>query len=231
MALVASAVTALLSLVLAWRLGKRYGQRRSLHSLFYALGLAFAAVAAGADFVARAMGQWHPLAFRLYWFSAAGLVGLLGMGSAALLGRPAAEGRGGAAVRWIANAALAILAVLVLWLAGAAATFPVDPAVLGQVGEIATRAPEGVKAPFVLTSSVGATVIFLGALWSWWLTRRHPVLLIALGTVFFSAGGLAGRFGGVAAFYAAQALGSILLYLGVEGSFSRPAGRGPGVGG
>lgn len=221
---VASAVTALVSLVLAVRLGQRFWQRRRLHSLLYALGLALAAVAAGADFAALTAGRWPVAAYRLYWFSASALVGLMGMGSGLLVMALLSQQRVARSLMAVVNGALALL---VVWLAAAAATFAINPELLAAAGELATRAPAGVKLPFVLTSSIGALVIFGGAIWSWWKSRRSYNLLIALGTLFFAAGGAAGNLGGVAGFYGAHLLGSIILYLGVAGSLEPRPQSGP----
>lgn len=221
---IASGVTALVALILSVRLTMRYGEKRRVHTLLYAVSLALTAVAAGADFVARLEGVWPPMLFRLYWFSASGLVGLMGMGTCWLL-LPHLPRRGlSVAGRLVSQGIGAVLAVTVVWLLARALGMDLAGLDLAYHDEIATKAPPGVKLPFVLTSSLGALAIFGGAIYSWAVTRKAYNAWIALGALVFSSAGAAGGiFGGITVFYLGQALGSLLLYAGVVGSLQPAA--------
>ncbi len=86
----------LLAVALSWALFAltfgRYQRRPSLHNALYSLGLLFFAVAVSAELLARLLGGWGPLLYRLWYFTGAMHgVTFLGLGSLALLNPKAAR--------------------------------------------------------------------------------------------------------------------------------------------
>lgn len=215
---IASTMTSVVAWILAVQLGLRYLRRRRMHTLLYAVSLGLFALAAAADAVAHVAGAIPVVLFRLYWFAAAGLVGMMALGTGTLIvpfTDPDWLGRLG---RGLTLAAMAAVTGLLLWLLAAVLLMPVTPEQLIHGPGVLTKAPPGPKAPFVLTNIVGTLLIFAGALWSYWKVRAGYTLLIALGALVFALGGTAASLGGELLFYSSQILGTLVLYTGVSGS-------------
>lgn len=226
---IASSITTLIALVLAIRLFWRFRERRRLHTLAYALSLALFTLASAADASGRMLDTVPEALYRLYWFSAAGLVGLMAVGTGFLIVPHMGRGLLGRFGRWLTIGAVGLTALLMAWLLVEVLRMTVTPQQLAVSRETFLKAPgtfaplDGPKLPFVLTSSLGALVIFLGAGWSYWRTRAGYTLVIALAALVFSLGGSALNLGGDLLFYASQLLGTVLLYLGVNGSIQPQA--------
>lgn len=205
MSLFANGLLVFLSIVMGLRLLRQYQSRPRSHSLWYAVGLLLTAVAAGAEVWAQAAGALPTVLWWLYWVSASSLVGFLAVGTAYLLGPR------------IGQAALTVALLLTVWLAASVvAAAGAGPSMIGEA--TLTRAPNAVvKLPFLLQNILGALLILVGALWSYVRTRAAYNLLIAAGTMVFSSGGAVAGFLHIPAFfYFTQAVGIVLLYLGVS---------------
>lgn len=75
--------------------------------------------------------------------------------------------------------------------------------------------PEYVRVFSPLLTIPGGIAIIGGALWSFWVDRtRRFSLLIALGGLFPSVGGLRARFGDPTFFYMLETAGMVLLFIG-----------------
>ncbi len=203
MALVANLLLVVLSFIMGIRLARQYRLRPRSHTLWYAVGLLLTAAAAFPEVYRGVFGSLPTILWWLYWVAASALVGFLGVGTAYLIsprfGRAALIGAAGL------TAALAAATVLT---AGPYA------------GQAFSSAPTAyIKVPFVIQSSVGALVIFGGAVYSFFRNRGLYNIWIALGALIFSAGGGAAGSGRLPEiFYFTQVLGIILLYVGVTGA-------------
>lgn len=209
MALVANLLLVVLSLVLGLRLIGQYRTRPRPHTLWYAVGLLLAAVAAFPEVYLKLTGGIATPLWWLYWPTASGVVGFLAVGTAYLLSPRAGQ-------ITLVGAVLLTLLILVFTIttAGPAPTVITD----ATFAKAPTRA---VKIPFVIQSSVGALVILGGAVWSYIKTRGMYAVWITLGTLVFSAGGASsGLLTIPGIFYFTQAAGILLLYLGVSQSVS-----------
>lgn len=215
---IASTATSLIGLVLAVRLGLRYVQRPRTHTLLYTISLALFTVAAAADAVVHDFGTVPETLFRLYWFSAAGLVGTMALGTGVLVVPYTDQDLWGRLGRWLTVGTMAILGLLMAWLLVAVLIMPVSAQQLVLTRETLTKVPAGPKFPFIMTNILGTFLIFGGALWSYWKARTGYTLIIAAGALFFAFGGTAANLGGDALFYTSQVLGTLVLYAGVSQS-------------
>jgi len=206
-ALVASILLIVLSLAMGVRLLRQYSARPRPHTLWYAIGLLLTALAAFPEFYIRLTdGLVTPL-WWLYWVAASALVGYLGVGTAYLI-----------SPTW-GKYTLIGVSLLTAWLA-VATVMTAGPAPAAITVETLSKAPTGaIKLPFALMSSISGMLILFGALWSYYKTRYVSNLYIALGALFFSAGGaLSGLLSFPGVFALTQAAGIIALYVGVTGS-------------
>ncbi|MDF2630037.1 MAG: hypothetical protein K0R39_3868 [Symbiobacteriaceae bacterium] len=205
--LVASILLILLSLVMGVRLLRQYSARPRPHTLWYAVGLLLTALAAFPEFYIRLTNGLVTPLWWLYWVAASALVGYLAVGTAYLISPTAGK------------VTLTAISLLTLWLA-IATVMTAGPAPDTTTVETLSRAPNGtIKLPFALQSSIGGMLILFGALWSYYKTRYVSNLYIALGALFFSAGGaLAGLVAFPGVFALTQSAGIIALYVGVTQS-------------
>ncbi len=175
------ALAGAVSAVFASLVWGQFSARRRPFQLAWALGLS--AYSAASFIEAYVSGNpWSVALYRAYFPLAAATVGLLGLGSV-LLARVNA---------WTAlYAALTGLAVVVA-LVGPFA-LPLDSAAFADAGPSLGAAPVPFSNPgrvaFLVLNIVGGLALIVGALWSWWRTRRAGVLLIGLGAMLPFAGG------------------------------------------
>lgn len=211
MALVANATLVILSLLMGLRLLRQYSARPKNHTLWYAVGLLLAALAATPDLYRAITDGLPTLLWWLYWIAAASLVGFLAVGTAYLIS-PA----WGKAALITASVLVACLVVATVATAGPA------PAVFTET--TFNKAPNGwIKAPFLILNIAGSLLILGGALWTFIKIRTWFAIWIALGTMIFAAGGAsAGLLTFPGAFYFTQTAGIILLYLGISLSIAPP---------
>jgi hypothetical protein len=178
----------LLALAFALSTFERWLDRRRRHELAWSLSLLLFAAGSAALWAGAALG-WGPLSFRLFYLFGAILnVPFLATGTVYLLwGRAAGD-------RTLAGVSLAgaFAAGVVL---SAPLTGAIDPDVLPQGSDVFGALPRVLAAT---ASGAGALVVFGGAVWSAARLRRGTAtrrlaaanVLIALGTLVLSAGGL-----------------------------------------
>lgn len=208
--LATSGVVVALMAVLAWLLSRHYALHRRTHTLWWAVSFWLAFIAAATDFSSHITGHWGLLQYRVYLFSAATLVTYMGAGTVYLFSRR------------FGHIYVALMSLFALAMARALYVTPISAIHMLPAGEKAQGfVPSSLAPYFGILSGVGALALFAGALYSYLRTRAAYNLWIALGALIFSAGGAVGELAGVyELFYVFQAVGSLVLYLGVVGSFS-----------
>lgn len=198
-------------------LAQRFAARRSPFYGWWTLSFALYAMAFAMEAWTVAAG-WHAVwQYQLYIIGSAGLVGAMSVGTTYLALPRSLAARLYAAYFIVAETALIVLTV----------AFP--PVLSGSwqslnAGQHAIVGPTQVV--YLLLSAVGGPIVVLGALWSWWKTRRHYNLLIALGALVPTmAGTLASQGSGDALFPLLNIMGLGLIFVGYL--YSRPAVRVP----
>ncbi|HET6404277.1 MAG TPA: hypothetical protein VFH78_06485 [Candidatus Thermoplasmatota archaeon] len=185
----------------AARVWGEWSVRRRAHQLAWAVGLSLYAVATLVDAYAATEG-WNELAYRLFFATAGANVGFLGLGTV-LLTRSRVAGR--------AFAAFVVLASLVAALAQLAV--PLDPARLdGTASHIPF--PHPARLAFLLLNVVGGLALIVGAVVSWWQTRRVGVLLIGVGALFPFLGGSLSTLASLDLRVLFQFLGIVVMFVG-----------------
>ncbi|WP_243028653.1 hypothetical protein [Thermus albus] len=209
----------LLAVALSWALFGltfgRYRRRPSLHNALYSLGLLLFALAVSAELLAKLLGAWNPLLYRL-WYLTGAMHGVtfLGLGSLALLNPKAARG-----LLW--GLAPFILYGLYLVLSApldfSRLPFPYAP--LGQAfPEPSLTSPRLWTIPFNLLGTVLMAGVALYTTLFFW--RKNPLRAQGTALIFLAALVLAStstlnRFGVVGLEEVGRAMGITLLYLGV----------------
>ena len=177
---------ALVALAFAGSTFERWLHKRRRHELAWSLALAFFALAAFALAAGAALG-WSPLTFRLFYlFGAIVNVPFLALGTVYLLG---GQRRG--------DVTTAAVALACAFAAGVVLTEPLrGPLPSGELVQGSDVFGPGPRIFAAVASGLGATTIFLGAVWSafrYWRTNPRMLasnVLIAGGTVVLSASGL-----------------------------------------
>lgn len=195
----------LTGLAFALTVAFQFRSRRRPHQLAWALGLA---AYAGASFIEAWVGGsgWSVPLYRVYLPLAGANVGLLGLGTLFLIAPRASW-------RWLASAAATLVVVL------AVGQFAVDvaPALSGVgVGIGAKPLPftQPARLAFLALNVLGGLSLIGGALWSWWRTRSHGVLLIGVGAMLPFSGGSLSTIAGLDARVVFQFLGIVVMFLG-----------------
>ena len=175
---------ALVGLAFAMSTYERWLARRRRHELAWTAALAMFALAAAGLAMGEGVGWTGPV-FRFYFlFGAIVNVPFLALGTIYLLGDPRRGDRWAVAVCLFAAFAAGVLAVAPFTAALPTDTVPRGSEVFGPFPRILAA----------VASSLGALVVFGGALWSAWRLRRGRVmagnLLIALGTLILANSGL-----------------------------------------
>jgi hypothetical protein len=204
--------SALLSLLFAGLVGRRFLERRHPAFLIWALGLVCYAISTGAQALGFLRG-WDSATYRWWYLAGACYVAaFLGMGSLYLL-----------APRWAAHCIMAGLAVGCLMVAPMILLVPLDPRHLPGPGEAPTGAAfsSTVRVVTPVFNIFGAGALFGAALWgalNFWRagrgSRAVANLLIAAGALVPSfASGLT-RFDLTASLAFGQLLGLALILAG-----------------
>lgn len=209
---VSSGIVVLFMFILGILLTKHYLSKHSTYTLWWTVSFWLAFLAAGADFLSYLAGGWSLMQYRIYLFSAATLVAYMGAGTVYLFSEKLGR---------IYVGLMTLVAVVMIY---SLAVTPVPGIVSMPPGEQAQGfVPKALGVYFAILSGVGAMALFVGALYSWYRSRKNFNLWIAVGALVFSAGGAAGKYLGVfQLFYVFQAIGSILLYYGIYSSFEKP---------
>ncbi|MCY0863779.1 MAG: hypothetical protein OWQ57_02395 [Sulfobacillus sp.] len=206
---------AVLAVGLAIELGFRYRRTRAPFYFWWTGSF----LLYGMTFIAEALSVSHNYTvgeYVLYIIGSAGLVGFMSVGTS-FLGFPRRFAR--------------VYAVLMsLALVGLVVSVGLHPPVLGHYSWILLnqgKAITGVaQALYIPIAAVGGTLVFVGAVWSWWRTRRGYNLLIAVGVLVSSgAGTLASQGAAGAAFPLTNIVALVLIYLGYRYSRASSAGR------
>lgn len=217
---------AIIAVAFAALLVRQFRERRRPYQALWAVAMAMYAAASSALFFGVLDG-WSPAEFRIYWLFGAVLnVPFLAQGEIYLLVRN----------RFVANAALMVLAVATGFAIFRLMSAPVTPEALARSlpkgREVFTSDPTAYKlAPFFAYPSYAFLV--LGAAWSAWRMSGRPglrgrflgTLLIALGATVVAAGSAFAAAGAVLGFEATLLAGISLMFWGfiVASSQVRPA--------
>jgi len=192
--------------------------RPNLHSLLWAWALLVWTLAVAAETAAALNGAWTPFAYRVYYaFGALMVAAWLGAGSLHLSASP----RWARVFTWVV-AALSIVGAALIF------TYPIDPALLGQVdslGFVEVKVFPFIPVRiFVVIANIMGSVAFIGAaaysLWSF--RRRHDVpsnrvtgvSLIALGGLVAAAAHSLGALGGPGLFRVTELVAVVLIFAG-----------------
>lgn len=204
-------VASVLSAIFAASLWRRYVRRRARFYWWWTLSFVFYALTFATEAVTVRHG-YHTVTYDFYILGSAGLVGWMSVGTAYL-----------ALKSGIARRYASLITVLFLATLGSLGFFP--PHIQGDWTALnAGRGITGMTQIFyIILVSLGGTIVFVGAIWSWWKTRRFYNLLIALGVVISSmAGTFASQGLGTVAFPFANLVAVIIIFLGYI--YSRPSG-------
>lgn len=208
-------LTASVAVVFSILLFRQYLERRKVHQLVWTLGMVLYGLTALIEYLANpdVIGP-NVLLIKIYYVSAAPLVGLLGAGVLYLL-----------APRRLSNYFLAFVIALSLILVASGFASSLDQAAINvafQSGlpqgfsDTSMAFPSMVRAIAVILNSVGGTLLIGGALYSFIRDRtRSYNILIALGGILPSIGGfLLGITGNADVFFEFELGGTVLLFLG-----------------
>ncbi len=190
-----------ISLVFAFLVFRQWVARRKTYQLAWGLGLALFAVAAFTQFLAEVYG-WSDGVYRLYYFVAAPLVAVLGVGSAFLASR-----RIGLALALYT----AVLAAVFAWVVF---TAPVDSTALAQAMPAGTGFPESVRIWSPLFTVPGSLALIGIALLSYWRTRLTFNLGIAAGAVVAAGSGALATLNITWVLYLGELVGIALMFWG-----------------
>ena len=197
----ASLASAGISAVFSFLVFQQWLARRKTYQMAWTIGLAMFSVAALMQFISEAY-SWSVGIYKVYYFLAAPLVAVLGVGSAFLAGR-----RLGLAL----SAYTAILAVAFAWVV---ATATVNVAAF----QLPLPAGQGFDASVRIWSplfTVPGSLALIGiALYSFWRTRFVFNLWIAAGAIVAAASGLLATFGVTWALYLGELFGIALMFWG-----------------
>lgn len=209
----AAVVAAIVSLALGVSQGQAYFRKHRAYAMWWSLAFLVAGVAAVMQVVAFAHGSWPIPVYRAYVVLSSAVPGLMGAGSMFLLFPKLAD--------WFSGLILALIA-LTLW----GAVLHISPAHMSNVllaGEQVTRILPSAQVTwgFALNGSLGGLALVVGALWSYWRTRMPYNLGIALGGVVFSVSDSLSALGTPELFFAAEVVGTIVLYMAVRAAAIR----------
>ncbi len=190
-----------ISLVFAFLVFRQWIGRRKAYQLAWSLGLALFAVAAFTQFLAEVYG-WSDGVYRLYYFVAAPLVAVLGVGSAFLASR-----RLGIALAVYT----AVLAAVFAWVVF---TAPVDSTALANAMPAGTGFSESVRIWSPVFTVPGSLALIGVALLSYWRTRLTFNLGIAAGAVVAAGSGSLASLGITWVLYLGELAGIALMFWG-----------------
>lgn len=205
----AALVTTVLGLFLTALMTSQYVHKHRTHALWWGLSFLFTGVAAFLQFMAFSSGTWSDGGYRAYVFASSAVPALMGSGTMYLLWK-----------RWALPFTAIILAAMALMLA-AASSAALDPTILGNVMKASQEVTKVLPSPLIATGfavlgGLGATALVLGAVWSWFKTRKAFNLGIAAGGIIFSLGDTLAAYGVPALFFLAEIVGILAIFLAVR---------------
>ncbi len=212
----ASLASTLISALFTVLVFRQWLERRKDFQLAWSVGLAMFTAAAFTQFLAEANG-WSEPVYRVYYFLAAPLVAVLGVGSTFLIGR-----RLGLAF----TAYTLVLAVVFAWFVF---TTPVDAAALQTAIPAGTGFPDSVRIWSPVFTVPGSIALIGIALLSYWRTRLASNLGIAAGAIIAAGSGALATLGVTWVLYLGELVGIALMFWGFLASrepakAARPAG-------
>lgn len=210
-------ISAVVSLVFAFYVLKRFIQRKGLHLLFWGSGMLFYAIGGLCEAYYGAFG-WNALVYRLWYLFGAILVGAwLGQGTVYLL----------ASRKW-AHILMAVLVLASLYGALRVFTADLDPSLLtksvhtgSELSGHAITTP-GVRTLTPIFNLYGTITLVGGAAYSAWIFWRKRILLHrTIGNILIAVGAMAPAFGGTfsrmgvpSALYVGELFGTVLMFIG-----------------
>ena len=187
--------------VFAFLVFRQWTVRRKEYQLAWTLGLSLFAIAAFTQFLAEAYG-WSVGVYRIYYFVAAPLVAVLGVGSAFL------------ASRRFGLAFSVYTAVLTAGFAWVVFTSPVNPAALQQSIPAGEGFARSVRIWTPLFTVPGSLALIGIALYSYWRTRLPFNLGIAAGAIVAAGSGSLATLGLTWVLYLGELIGIALMFWG-----------------
>ena len=210
-------VSAVLSVVFAFLVFRRYLRRHGTYLLLWGIGLVFYGLGGLCEGYYAAVG-WNPLVFRVWYLFGAILVAAwLGQGTVYLLAKR----------RW-ANVLMIVLGLASLYAAVRVLTAQLDPTLMisslhtgSELSGSAIVTP-GVRVLTPFFNFYGTITLVGGAAYSAWIFWRKRVLLhrtignvlIAIGALLPAFGGGFSRMGIAGALYLTEFLGVLLIFAG-----------------
>jgi hypothetical protein len=210
-------ISAVVSLVFAFYVLKRYIQRKGLHLLFWGSGMLFYAIGGLCEAYYGAFG-WNALIYRLWYLFGAILVGAwLGQGTVYLL----------MSRKW-AHILMVLLVLASLYGALRVFTANLDPSLLtksvhtgSELSGHAITTP-GVRTLTPIFNLYGTITLVGGAAYSAWIFWRKRILLHrTIGNILIAVGAMAPAFGGTfsrmgvpSALYVGELFGTVLMFIG-----------------
>jgi len=208
-----SLASAVISATFAFLVFHQWLVRRKAYQIAWSVGLAMFAIAAFTQFLAEGYG-WSDGIYRLYYFTAAPLVAVLGVGSAFLANRRLG----------VALAAYTVaLGVAFAWVVF---TAPVNAAALQQAIPAGAGFSSSVRIWSPLFTIPGSLALIGIALLSYWRTRLSFNLPIAAGAIVAAGSGSLATFGITWLLYLGELVGIALMFWGFLAS--REPARAPG---
>jgi hypothetical protein len=220
------ALSALLGLVSALLILRRFFGKGGTHLLIWGLGAVMYGIGSLCESLYGAFG-WSPLVFRLWYLFGAVLVAAwLGQGTVFLLAR-----------RSVALATLGVLAAASIYAAVRVFTAGLDPTLLGPSaggsGELSgyAIATPGVRLLTPFFNTYGTLALVGGALWSALALRRKRILpqrvvgatLVAVGALLPALGGALSRARLPYVLYLGELAGIVLILLGFLRATTAPS--------
>lgn len=196
-----SLASAVISAVFAALVLRQWLARRKAYQLAWSAGLVMFALAAFAQFLAEAYG-WSDGVYRVYYFLAAPLVAVLGVGSAFL-----ADRRLGLAL----SVYTVVLGAVFAWVVF---TAPVNAAELQQAIPAGNGFSESVRIWSPVFTVPGSLALIGIALLSYWRTRFFFNLPIAAGAVVAAGSGALATFEITWLLYVGELVGIALMFWG-----------------
>lgn len=208
---ISSGIVVLFMLILGIQLVRDYNLSHRTYTFWWAVSFWLGFLAAITDFISYFMHGWNLWQYRLYLFAAATLVAYMGAGTVYLFSKRFAR----IYVIVMSLIAIAMLVTLAVTPVAHIATMPAGEKAQGFV-------PTQIGLYFALLSGIGALAVFIGAIYSYLRSKQVFNLWIALGALLFSIGGTIGDATHIyEMFYLFQALGAIVLYYGIYGSYKK----------
>jgi len=209
--------SAVVSIIFALIVFRRYARKRGTHLLLWGLGMTFYAIGGFCEAYFGAFG-WNQFIFRSWYLFGAILVAAwLGQGTVYLLAK-----------KRIANITMTILLVASIYAAVRVFTAQLDPSLLTASAHTGSElsghaiVTSGIRTLTPFFNIYGVVTLVGGAVYSAWIFFRKRVLLhrvignilIAVGALAPAFGGAFSRFGVPGALYIGELFGAVLMFIG-----------------